>query len=54
MKTLPRRPLSLLAFVAALLAAGCLGGTAPTRFYVLAAVEGPAVSGERAVSVGVA
>jgi uncharacterized lipoprotein YmbA len=53
MKTLPRRPVSLLVFVAALLAAGCLGGTAPTRFYVLAAVEGPAVSGERAVSVGV-
>src|SRR5207247_5233912 len=53
MKSLPRRPLSLLVLVAALLAAGCLGGTAPTRFYVLAAVEDPAVSGERAVSVGV-
>jgi len=34
------------------MAAGCLGGTVPTRFYVLAAVDGPVVSGDRALSVG--
>ena len=32
---------------------GCLGGGAQTRFYVLAPVDGPAVSGDRAMSVGV-
>jgi len=53
MKTLTRRALFPLLLVAAVLAAGCLGGTAPTRFYVLAPVDGPAASGERAMSVGV-
>ena len=37
----------------AVLAAGCLGGSAPTRFYVLAPVDGPAVAGERPLAVGV-
>ena len=53
MTTLTQCGLLPLALVTALLAAGCLGGTAPTRFYVLAAVDGPAVSAERAMSVGV-
>ena len=53
MTTLTRRALLPLVLVAAMLAAGCLGGTAPTRFYVLAPVDGPVASGERAVSVGV-
>jgi len=53
MTTLTRRSLFPLALVTALLAGGCLGGTAPTRFYVLAPVDGPAVSGDRAMSVGV-
>jgi len=53
MKTLTRRTLLPLALVATLMAAGCLGGTAPTRLYVLAAVDGPVVSGDRALSVGV-
>lgn len=53
MTTLTRRVLLPLALVTGLMTAGCLGGTAPTRFYVLAAIDGPAVSGDRAVSVGV-
>lgn len=53
MKTLTRRALFPLVLVAAVLAAGCLGGTAPTRFYVLAPIDGPAASGARAMSVGV-
>jgi len=53
MKTLTRCALFPLVLVTALLAAGCLGGTAPTRFYVLAAVDGPAVPGDRAMTVGV-
>ena len=53
MTILTRRGLFPLALVTALLFGGCLGGTAPTRFYVLAPVDGPAVPGERAMSVGV-
>jgi len=54
MTTPPRRSLFPLVLVTALLAAGCLGGSsAPTRLYVLAAVEGPAVSGAAPSSVGV-
>jgi uncharacterized protein len=53
MTTLTRRVLLPLALVTGLMTAGCLGGTAPTHFYVLAAVDGPAVSGDRALSVGV-
>jgi uncharacterized protein len=53
MTTLTRRGLLPLVLVTGLMTAGCLGGTAPTRFYVLAAVDGPAVSGDRAPSVGV-
>jgi uncharacterized protein len=53
MTILTRRGLFPLALVTALLFGGCLGGTAPTRFYVLAPVDGPAVSGDRAMSVGV-
>jgi uncharacterized lipoprotein YmbA len=53
MTILTRRGLFPLVLVTALLAGGCLGGTAPTRFYVLAPVDGPAVSGDRAMSVGV-
>jgi uncharacterized lipoprotein YmbA len=37
----------------AVLAAGCLGGSAPTRFYVLAPVDGAAVAGERPLAIGV-
>jgi uncharacterized lipoprotein YmbA len=51
MKTLTRRAGPVL--VTALLAAGCLGGTAPTRFYVLAPVDGPAVAGARPLTVGI-
>jgi uncharacterized lipoprotein YmbA len=53
MTILTRRGLFPLVLVTALFAGGCLGGTAPTRFYVLAPVDGPAVSGDRAMSVGV-
>jgi uncharacterized lipoprotein YmbA len=51
MKTLTRR--AGLVVVTALLAAGCLGGTAPTRFYVLAPVDGPAVAGGPPLTVGI-
>jgi len=44
MTTLARRPLIVLALVGALLAAGCFGGNAPTRFYVLAPGEITAVT----------
>jgi hypothetical protein len=53
MKALTRCTLFSLALVVIVMAAGCLGGTAPTRFYVLAAVDGPVVSGDRALSVAV-
>jgi len=54
MKILGRRALFPLVLVITLQAAGCLGGTsAPPRLYVLAAVDGPVVSGDRALSVGV-
>jgi uncharacterized protein len=53
MTILTRRGLFPVVLVTALLAAGCLGGTAPTRFYVLSPVDGSAVPGERAMSVGV-
>lgn len=53
MKTLARRTLVPLALVTTLMAGGCLGGTAPTRYYVLAAVDGPVVSSDRALSVAV-
>jgi uncharacterized protein len=51
MTTLTRRPLIALALVGAMLAAGCLGGNAPTRFYVLAPGEMTAVTAP-ALSVG--
>jgi uncharacterized lipoprotein YmbA len=53
MRTLTRRALFPLVLVITLLAAGCLGSSAPPRFYVLTAVDGPVVSGERAPSVAV-
>lgn len=54
MKTLTRRALVVpLVLVTAWLATGCLGGTAPTRFYVLAAADAPAIPGARAMAVGV-
>lgn len=53
MKTLNWRAAFPLALVMALLAGGCLGGTAPTRFYVLAPIDGPAVPGARALTIGV-
>ena len=53
MKTLTRHALLSAVLVTAWLAGGCLGGTAPTRFYVLAAADGPEVPGSRAVSIGV-
>src|SRR6266478_6682031 len=51
MTTLTRRPLIALALVSAMLAAGCLGGNAPTRFYVLAPGEMTAVTAP-ALSIG--
>lgn len=53
MKTLTRHALLPLVLVAAWLAGGCLGSSAPTRFYVLAATDSAAVPGARAMSVGV-
>ena len=53
MKPLTRRTLFPMVLVTTLMAGGCLGGTAPTRFYVLATVDGPVVSGDRALAVGV-
>ena len=53
MKTLTRRAALPLVLVAALVATGCLGGTAPTRFYVLAPVDGPVVADARAMTLGV-
>jgi len=53
MTTLIRRVALPLAVVTALLAGGCLGGTAPTRFYVLGPVDGPAVAGDRALTLGI-
>lgn len=53
MKTLTRQALLPLVLVTAWLAGGCLGGSAPTRFYVLAAMDSAAVPGARAMSVGV-
>jgi len=48
------RPLFALLFVTALLGAGCLGGgSAPTRFYVLAPGEIPPVPAAGTTSVGV-
>src|ERR1700716_2978357 len=47
------RPLLALVLVPAFLAAGCLGGgSAPTRFYVLAPGEMAAVAGPGALTVG--
>ena len=51
MTTLTRRPLIALVLVSAMLAAGCLGGNAPTRFYVLAPGEMTAVTAP-ALAVG--
>jgi hypothetical protein len=51
MTTLARRPLIALALVGAMLAAGCFGGNAPTRFYVLAPGEMTAVTAP-ALAVG--
>lgn len=53
MKTFTRRAALPLALATALLAGGCLGGTAPTRFYVLAPLDGPAMAGGRALTLGV-
>jgi uncharacterized protein len=53
MKTLTRRTFFPLVLVNTLMAGGCLGGTAPTRYYVLGAVDGPVVSSDRALSVAV-
>ena len=53
MKTLTRRAALPLVLVTALVATGCLGGTAPTRFYVLAPVDGPALADARAMTLGV-
>ena len=53
MTTLIRRVALPFTVVAALLAGGCLGGTAPTRFYVLGPVDGPAVAGDRALTLGI-
>jgi hypothetical protein len=54
MITPARRPLYALVFVTAVLGAGCLGGgNAPTRLYVLAPVETPALPASGALSVGV-
>jgi len=53
MTTLIRRVALPFAVVSALLAGGCLGGTAPTRFYVLGPVDGPAVAGDRALTLGI-
>lgn len=48
------RPLFGLILVTAVLGAGCLGGgSAPTRLYVLATVETPALPASEALSVGV-
>lgn len=48
------RPLFGLILVTAVLGAGCLGGgSAPTRLYVLAPVETPALPASEALSVGV-
>ena len=52
MITPARRPQFALV-VTALLCAGCLGGgNAPTRLYVLAPVESPALTASGALSVG--
>jgi uncharacterized lipoprotein YmbA len=54
MITPARRSLFALAFVTVLFGAGCLGGgNAPTRLYVLAPVETPALPASGALSVGV-
>jgi len=53
MKTLTRQALLPLLLVTAWGVSGCLGGSAPTRFYVLAAIDGPEVPGARAMSIGV-
>lgn len=53
MKTFTRRAALPLVLVTTLLAGGCLGGTAPTRFYVLAPVDGPAMAGARPLTIGV-
>src|SRR5262249_58622220 len=51
MTTLNRCALFACVLATAVLAAGCLGGSAPTRFYVLAPVDGAAVAGERPPAV---
>ena len=52
MTTSTRRPLIALALASALLAAGCLGGNAPTRLYILAPAEMAAVATPGALTVG--
>src|SRR5437762_10090452 len=52
MTTPAGRPLIALILLSAFLAPGCLGGNAPTRFYVLAPGEMAAVSGPDALTVG--
>src|SRR5215470_5642519 len=54
MKTLNRCAPFGIVLAIAVLAAGCLGGgSAPTRFYVLAPMDGAAVAGDRPLAVGV-
>ncbi|HEX9125946.1 MAG TPA: PqiC family protein [Methylomirabilota bacterium] len=52
MTTPAGRPLVALGLVLVFLAAGCLGGNAPTRFYVLAPGEMAALGGAGALTVG--
>ena len=52
MTTPAGRPLIALILLSAFLAPGCLGGNAPTRFYVLAPGEMTAVAGPDALTVG--
>jgi len=52
MTTPAGRPLIALILLSAFLAPGCLGGNAPTRFYVLAPGEMAAVAGPGALTVG--
>jgi len=54
MKTLNRCAPFGIVLAIAVLAAGCLGGgSAPTRFYVLAPMDGATVAGDRPLAIGV-
>jgi uncharacterized lipoprotein YmbA len=52
MTTSTGRPLIALVLVSAFLAAGCLGGNAPTRFYVLSPGEMAAVAAPDTLTIG--